>query len=135
MTERQPRKIPLDPVKATQEFVKIYQSILGAEEDGKVTTDLLVKTWAYQRTNKINKDGVFGPASARAFLNKHAPFDKNPEALDPRAVKLIQWVLGEKVDGKWTEDNENALRETQKTVGVKVTGIIDPETLDRILTA
>ena len=60
---------------------------------------------------------MFGPASARAFLNKHTPFDKNPEALDPRAVKLIQWVLG------------------QKTVGVKVTGIIDPETLDRILTA
>ena len=135
MTERQPRKIPLDPAKATQEFVKIYQSILGAEEDGKVTTDLLVRTWAYQRTNKINKDGVFGPASARAFLDKHTPFDKTPEALDPRAVKLIQWVLGEKVDGKWTEDNENALREAQKTVGVKVTGIIDPETLDRILTA
>ena len=132
---RQPRPIPLEPGKATQEFVRIYQEVVGSEVDGKVGSNTMVDVYNFQRINRLTKDGIFGPATARAFLKQHTPMSKDAKNMDPLAVKLIQWVVGEKVDGEWGPKTDAAVREIQKSVGVKVDGVVGAKTLDAILVA
>lgn len=108
------------PVKRVQERLKINtDGIYGA-----VTEKALRE---FQQSHGLTADGIAGPDTFTAMgLNELVLLRKG---IRGDTVRKLQSALGIDADGKFGPGTEKAVREFQKTHGLKVDGMAGPETL------
>lgn len=129
---RTPKKIPWPSDEPTSEFHRITQSFFGLPQNGIFDDSLAVAIWRFQKSHRVQTDGLFGPASLRALLESEIEF---PEKTYPETIEFVQWIIGVEITGNWNEESDQALREIQETLGLGVDGQLSSDTLDRLLIA
>jgi murein L,D-transpeptidase YcbB/YkuD len=109
------------------EPVRRLQAKLGVTADGQFGpgTETALKDW--QKENGLSADGIAGPDTFMAMGLYELILLK--DGTRGSTVKALQEKLGVTADGQFGAGTERALKEYQKTNGLKADGLAGPATL------
>ena len=104
-----------------------YGSLTNAFKEGAVPVELLTKTLDSLKTKTVDLSKV------SAGLKLKDGFEKASDEVSKvqEVLTSLGYDIG-KIDGKFGENTQNAIKEFQKLKGLKVTGIVDEATLSAL---
>ena len=125
-----PRAIPVNAPDAV--FVRIIQEITGAAVDGQRGPKTIEAVKRLQRRLGVKVDGVFGPGTAEAYLLSVPNLYKGRGGMSSAAVKLVQWIVRSRVDGKFGDLTVADVKSAQVWAGLTPDGNVGDETKKRV---
>lgn len=103
-----------------EDLVRIVQLIAGTKIDGRYGSGTRGRVAELQRRLGLphaGRDGVFGPGTARAYLLSLPNLHAGRTGVAP-GVRLVQWVVGAKVDGDFGARTTFAVKQAQLWAGM-----------------
>lgn len=130
-----------EAVKKLQQRLKELGYYTGSV-DGSYGSGTLSAVRAFQSAMQLNVDGKAGPATQRALYGENAKAEDTSKPLElgseGNAVTNLQYALYElgyyqaKINGVYTQDTSNAVREFQMNNGLSVDGKAGSQTLAKV---
>lgn len=101
-----------------------------SQRDGIYGNQTVNAVKALQRKLRVTADGVWGPATARAYF---ASVGTRRKGSTGWTVNMIQYIAGVGIDGVFGNQTENAVKEMQAWAGIAVDGIFGADSRNKLL--
>lgn len=121
------RVTKVTPKKSINLPVKIQQEIVGTKADGIRGPKTIAAIKSLQKRLKVTSDGVWGPATGRAYLLS-LPNLHDKTSGQTAGIKYIQWLGGVTADGKFGPNTKAAVQGMQAWAGLTTDGNAGPTT-------
>lgn len=113
-------------------FIRIIQEISGESVDGVRGNRTIASVKRLQSRLGLKTDGLFGPATAEAYLLSVSNLYAGRGGMPTGAVRLLQWIVRSRVDGQFGSLTSADLKSAQVWAGLEPDGNAGPETKRRI---